>query len=73
MKWEVRESGAHRVDRVPGFLSSRPNWLPPPPLRKLVLHPPGSKGAGGGGVGDTLGGMGAREANSDEKTDPLVI
>ncbi len=21
----------HRVDRVPGFLSSRPNWLPPPP------------------------------------------
>jgi hypothetical protein len=21
----------HRVNRVPGFLSSRPNWLPPPP------------------------------------------
>jgi hypothetical protein len=24
----------HRVDRVTGFLSSHPNWLPPPP------HPP---------------------------------
>ncbi len=28
-----------RVDRVPGFLSSRPNWLPPPLNRNLVLPP----------------------------------
>ncbi len=27
----------HRVDRVPGFLSSRPNWLPRPLTRKRVL------------------------------------
>ncbi len=30
----------HRVYRVPGFLSSRPNWLPRPRARKRVLPPP---------------------------------
>jgi hypothetical protein len=40
--------------RVPEFLSSRPNWLPPPLHPPRVLPPLGSKG------GDTLaGGRGA--------------
>ncbi len=37
----------HRVDRVPGFLSSRSNWLPPPPypqakvaLQRTGMFPP---------------------------------
>ncbi len=30
----------HRVYRVPGFLSSRPNWVPHPLTRKRVLSPP---------------------------------
>ncbi len=39
----------HRVDRVPGFLSSLSNWLPPPPPASECCPPPfGSKG------GDTL-------------------
>ncbi len=42
----------HRVYRVPGFLSSRPNWLPPPP------HPPALlKGEGR----HSLAGEGRRE------------
>jgi hypothetical protein len=42
----------HRVYREPGFLCSRPNWVPPPPL--------GSWGGGethslaGKGVGDNI-------------------
>jgi hypothetical protein len=47
----------HRVYRVPGFLSSRPNWVPPPhrTAREYFSSPPfGSKGEdtlarGGGG------------------------
>jgi hypothetical protein len=35
-----------RVYRVPGFLSSRPNWLPPPPHPQSSIWFPG----GGGGV-----------------------
>jgi hypothetical protein len=55
---------------VPGFLSNRPNWVPPPPRQKESVAPPpfGSRGethllAGGG-----LGGL-----NSDEGTDVLVL
>jgi hypothetical protein len=53
----------HRVDRVPGFLSGRPNWLPPPPHPQASVAPPpfGSGGEGGGG------------AISDEGTDTLVL
>jgi hypothetical protein len=32
-RWNGKGNGLHhRVDRVPGVLSSRPNWLPPRPL-----------------------------------------
>ncbi len=34
----------HRVYRVPGFLSSRPNWLPPPPQPQASVVPPFSRG-----------------------------
>jgi hypothetical protein len=52
------------VDRVPGFLSSRPNWIPRPLTRKRVLLPLWFQG------GDTLRAGGA---NSDEGTDILVL
>jgi hypothetical protein len=35
-----------RADRVPGFLSNRPNWLPPTPASKF-LPPFGFMGGGG--------------------------
>jgi hypothetical protein len=36
-----------RQDRVPGFLSSRPNWLPPPPHPQASVAPAfGSRGGG---------------------------
>jgi hypothetical protein len=39
----------HRVDRVPGLLSSRPNWLPPPsyPLASVAPHLLVPEGGGG--------------------------
>jgi hypothetical protein len=40
----------HRVYRVPGFLSSRPNWLPPPihPQASIAFSPPPPLVPGGG-------------------------
>ncbi len=39
----------HRVDRVPWFLTSRPNWLPlPPHLQASVAPPPFGSGRRGG-------------------------
>jgi hypothetical protein len=57
----------HRVDRVLGFFSSRPNWAHHPLTRRRVCPPPfGSEGR------DTLacelGGP-----NSDEGTDTVVL
>ncbi len=48
----------HRVYRVPGFLSSRPNWVPPHP-QAIVAAPFGSKkeeplACCGGGGGDPI-------------------
>jgi hypothetical protein len=49
----------HRLYRVPGLPSSRPNWIPPLPHRnRVLLSPFGSKGGdtlayGGVGVGRT--------------------
>ncbi len=36
----------HRVDKVPSFLSSGPNWDPPPPHTQASVYPPtfGSEG-----------------------------
>jgi hypothetical protein len=59
----------HRIDRVPGFLSSRPNRLPHPLTRKRVLPPP----FGSGGGTHSLAGEGAGIANSDEGTDTLAL
>ncbi len=53
------------VDRVPSFLSNRPNWLPLPPHQQAF---------GSGGVAHSLEGQeGAGGANSDEGTDTLVL
>jgi hypothetical protein len=49
---------------VPGFLSSRPNWLPRPLPRKRVLSPLTLVPGGGGGA-HLLVGEGAGEADSD--------
>jgi hypothetical protein len=55
--------GRHRVDRVPGFLSSRPNWVSPlPHLQASVAT---SLGSGGGGH-TCLRGRRGGAANSDE-------
>jgi hypothetical protein len=37
----------HSVHRVPGFLSSRTNWLPQPPLPQASVAPPWFQGGGG--------------------------
>ncbi len=65
-QWPLKRV-THRVYGVPGFLSSRPNWLPPPHHQQAsVAYPFGSKGGrhtrlrergrGGGQIGrrDTL-------------------
>ncbi len=49
-----------RVDRVPGFLSSRPNWLLPP-LHRLASVAPPPFGSGGGGGAHSLAGEGRAE------------
>ncbi len=39
--WCVIEGRHHRVHKVPGFISSRPNWVRPPPLPQAsVASPP---------------------------------
>ncbi len=58
----------HRVYRVPCFLSSRPNWLPPPPHPQLSVAPPLVPMGGT----HSLAGEGAGIANSDELTGTLM-
>jgi hypothetical protein len=59
----------HKVDRVPGFLSGRPNWLPSPPHQQASVAPPLLVS-----WGDTLArGKGGGGANSDEGTNTLVL
>jgi hypothetical protein len=60
-------SRQHRVNRVLGFFSSRPNWDQSP-------HPPASMSpplVGGGGGAHKLGGEGSGGPNSDEGTDTI--
>ncbi len=55
---------------MPGFLSSQPNWLPPPP------HPQASVApllVPEGGQHQLGGDEGAGGANSNEGTDTLVL
>ncbi len=52
-------SHIHRVYRVPGFLSSRPNWVPPPSLTSKRVYRPSldprrEHSLAGGGVGDPI-------------------
>jgi hypothetical protein len=54
---EVRN--CHRVYRVPGFLSSLQNWLPPPPHPPASVAPPplvpgGTHSLAGEGVGEPI-------------------
>jgi hypothetical protein len=49
---------------MPGFLSSRPNWLPPPSYPHTSVAPPLFWFGGRGG--HSLAGEGAGGANSDE-------
>jgi hypothetical protein len=61
----------HRVDRVLGFFSSRPNWFghPPPPHPQVSVSPL----FGSGGGTDSLAGEGVWAHKSDEGTDTMVI
>jgi hypothetical protein len=61
----------HRIYRVPGFLSSRPNWLLPPPHQPTSGTPPPLVPRGGGA--HSLAEEGAEGANSVEGTDTLVL
>ncbi len=61
--YEVR---LHSLYRVPGFPSSRPNWVPHPLTHKGVLLPPFQKG-------ETHSLVGEGGPNSDEGTDTLLI
>jgi hypothetical protein len=59
----------HRVDRVPGFFSSRPNWDSPSPSGESVPPPFGS----GGEVYTLAEGRGGGGPSSDEGTDTVVL
>ncbi len=63
---EVRN--CHKVYRVPGFLSSLQNWLPPPPHPQASVAPLWFQGGTHSLAGERVGG-----ANSDEGTDNLVL
>ncbi len=57
-----------RIDRVLSFFSSRPNWDPPPFIRRRVLHPPPPFGSGGA---HSIAGEGMGGPSSDEETDTV--
>ncbi len=59
----------HRVDRVLGFFSSRPNWDPQPPHPQASVPPPILWFPEGR---DKLA-CGTGGANSDEGTDTVVL
>ncbi len=58
----------HRVDRVLGFFSNRPNSDPPPPHPRASLSPPRPRGGGTLACGRDSGGP-----NSDEGTYTVVL
>jgi hypothetical protein len=58
----------HRVDRVPGFPSSRPNRVRSPPHPQASVAPLWFVGGG-----DTLAGEGVGGPHSDEGTDTVVL
>jgi hypothetical protein len=60
----------HRVDRVLGIFSSRPNWDSPNPLTRRRVGSP-SFGSGGGRGTHSLAGEGVGGPNSDEGTDTV--
>ncbi len=61
-RWEVGVGGGHRVYRVPGFLSSQLDWVPPPshPQGSVASLPLGPRG------GDILACWEGGGPNSDE-------
>ncbi len=62
-------AAVQRVDRVLGFLSSRPNWDLPPPYPQASVSPPLVSGGWAlSFAGDGVGGL-----NSDEGTDTVVL
>jgi hypothetical protein len=58
----------HRVDRVLGFFSSRPNWDYPTPSQQTSLSPPPPVGSGGH---TRLRKRGWEGPNSDQVTDTV--
>jgi hypothetical protein len=58
----------HRVDRVLGFFSSRPNWDSPTPLPAGEFPPPSGQGKGHTRLQEWGWGP-----NSDEGTDNVIL
>jgi hypothetical protein len=69
MASEESKSLSSQRHRVPGFLSSRPNWLHRPPYPHASVAPPLVPR----GVTHSLAGEGAGGAKSDEGKDTLVL
>jgi hypothetical protein len=71
----LEEHFTHKVDRVLGFFSSRPNWDPPPPApphpQESVTIPLWFRPPGGGT--HLLAGEGVKGPSSDEGTDTVVL
>jgi hypothetical protein len=67
---ERREWREHRIDRVLGFFSSRPNG--DPLTRRQVCVPPFGSGREGGAT-HLLAGEGEGGLNSDEVTDTVLL
>ncbi len=65
---DMTEPLSHRVDRGPGFLSSRPNWVRPPPYPQASVAPPLVTGGTHSLAEEEVGGP-----NSDEGTDTVVL
>ncbi len=63
----------HRVDRVLGFFSSRPNWDPPLPHTQKSVYPPPFGSGGGGTLACGWGGGGGGPIQARGQTLWLVL
>ena len=70
---EEQDHEGVKLYRVPDFLSSRMNWVPPLPLSQASVSPQASGMWVGGGATHSLAGKGVGGPNSDDWTETLVL